>query len=100
MNFNSAPQSPSLENSTLIIRDIVLPVDKDGYVTTASFATQILKKQNKNVAGLLDKVDSEDYFLGESLRVKGDAGNYSEMKIHKDDIEEFIRRYEEVYGTN
>jgi len=31
--------------------------------------------------------------LGEGLRVKGDSDKYHDMIIHKDDIDEFIRRY-------
>lgn len=31
--------------------------------------------------------------LGENLRFIGDSGNYHSMKIHKDDVEEFVERY-------
>ena len=30
--------------------------------------------------------------LGEGLRFKGEASNYYSVKIHKDDIEEFVKR--------
>jgi len=32
--------------------------------------------------------------LGEELRFKGDDHNYHSFKIHRDDVEEFIRRVE------
>ncbi|MFH1626973.1 MAG: hypothetical protein ABH971_02665 [bacterium] len=32
--------------------------------------------------------------LGKNLRITGDPGNYCDVKIHKDDIDEFIKRYE------
>lgn len=95
MSLEDQPISPEV----VTIKGLNIPVDSDGYVFTSDFATQLLRKQNKSVASLLDKEDSGEYFLGEGLRVKGDAGNYSDMKIYKDDVEEFLRRHEEVYGA-
>ena len=33
--------------------------------------------------------------LGKGLRFKGKASDYHSLKIHKDDVEEFVRRYKE-----
>jgi len=32
--------------------------------------------------------------LGEGLRFKGNTNNYHSLRIHRNDIDEFIRRYE------
>ena len=36
--------------------------------------------------------------LGEGLRFKGDPGNYHDVTIHKDDVDEFVRRVREHRG--
>ena len=75
--------------------------DSEGYLFTASFATQELKRQNKSVASLLDGDEGTgDYNLGEGIRFEGSSGNYSEMKIHIDDLDEFVKRVKEHYGQN
>lgn len=68
--------------------------DNDGYVSVGAFATGELRRQTKSIAGLLDGEEGSepDYFLGKGLRYKGNSGNYSDMKIHIDDLEEFINR--------
>lgn len=75
--------------------------DSDGYLLTALFAIQELRRQNKSVASLLDGDEGTgDYNLGKGIRFKGSSGNYSEMKIHIDDLDEFVRRVKEHYGEN
>jgi hypothetical protein len=69
--------------------------NKDGFLSTAEFATQELRRQNKSIAGFLD--EESEYFLGEGLRLTCDAGNY-EASIHIDDLEEFIVRVRDHYG--
>jgi len=65
-------------------------VDSDGYLNIGTFATSELKRQTKNVASLLDGAEGteQDYLLGKDLKYKGNSGNYSDMKIHIDDLEE------------
>lgn len=53
-------------------------------------------RQVKNIASFLD--GSEDVNLGENIRYKGGSGNYTDMKIHIDDLETFIKRIEEFYA--
>ncbi len=73
--------------------------DEAGYVPTASFVTQELGRQNKSVAALLDGEEgTADYNLGEGIRFQGISGNYPEMKIHIDDLDEFVRRVKEHFG--
>ncbi len=74
--------------------------DSEGYIYTSDFAVPELRRQNKNIASLLDGEGglSPEYNLGEGLRYKGNSGNYSEMQIHIDDLEEFINRVKKYYG--
>lgn len=75
--------------------------DGEGYIPTASFATQELKRQNKSVASLLDGDEGAgDYNLGEGIRFRGSSGNYPDMKIHIDDLDEFVRRVKEHFGED
>lgn len=73
--------------------------DPEGYLPIGIFATQELSRQSKSIAGLLDGEDgtSPEYNLGEGLRYKGTSGNYSDMKIHIDDLETFIDRVKTHY---
>ncbi|MBP6881729.1 MAG: hypothetical protein KBC35_03825 [Candidatus Pacebacteria bacterium] len=75
-------------------------VDKNGYLYVADFATQELRKQSKNISAFLDGDEgtSPEYNLGSGLRYQGESGNYTDMKIHIDDLAEFLRRVKEHYG--
>ena len=92
--LNNIPEQISLKNKYLS------RVDNEGYVSVSAFATTEIKRQTKSVAGLIDGEEGSepDYFLGECLRYKGSSGNYSNMKIHVDDLEEFINRVKKHYG--
>lgn len=37
--------------------------------------------------------------LGKRLRFEGDCNNYHSLKIHIDDVEEFVKRYFEYIGA-
>lgn len=88
-------------NSELLSSKYASQVDDDGYLFIAAFATQELKRQNKNIASLLDGDEGTgDYNLGEGIKFKGSSGNYSEMKIHIDDLYEFVKRVKKHYGEN
>jgi hypothetical protein len=73
--------------------------DDEGYVFISDFATQELSRQSKNIASLLDGEEgmSPEYNLGGGLRYKGVSGNYTDMKVHIDDLEEFIQRVKAHY---
>ena|ERR1035437_1670061 len=68
--------------------------DPDGYVFTSVFAGQETGHQNKSIAGLADGEEGtvEELNFGKGLRVKGNSGNYDAVKIHIDDIDEFVMR--------
>ena len=37
--------------------------------------------------------------LADGIRFKGSSGNYSDMRVHVDDVEEFIKRVRNYYGS-
>jgi hypothetical protein len=70
--------------------------DKDGYVKLGDISRRFFKgKQSQYLSRYVDGFFGVDDYpkLGEGLRVKGDSDNYHNMKIHKDDIDEFVKRY-------
>lgn len=75
-------------------------VDSEGFVSVRAFATGELKRQSKSIAAFLDgdAGSNPDANLGEGLDFKGSSGNYSDMKIHIDDLDEFIKRVRNYYG--
>ena len=68
--------------------------DSDGYVLTFAFADQETGHQNKSIASLVDGEEGtiEELNFGKGLRVKGNSGNYDTVKIHIDDLGEFVKR--------
>jgi len=74
-------------------------IDEEGYISVSDFSNKELGRQTKNIASLLDGEEGTipDYNLGEGLRYKGSSGNYTDMKIHIDDLEEFIKRVKNHY---
>ena len=73
--------------------------DGNGFIPVSAFANKELQRQAKNIAAFLDGEEgmSPEYNLGEGLRYSGKSGNYSDMKIHIDDLEEFIARVKKHY---
>jgi vacuolar-type H+-ATPase subunit C/Vma6 len=74
--------------------------DEEGFVSVGDFATVELGRQAKNISSFLDGEEgmNPDANLGEGLNFKGTSGNYSDMKIHIDDLDEFIKRVRNFYG--
>jgi hypothetical protein len=74
--------------------------DESGFLYIGAFATGELKRQSKSVAGFLDGDEgtNPDINLGNGLRFTGISGNYSDMKIHIDDVDESVRRVRDYYG--
>ena len=68
-------------------------VDSDGYLRLGDIDRGDFEgRQVKNISSLLDGEEgtSPEYNLGEGIRYQGKSGNYSDMKIHIDDLNEFI----------
>jgi hypothetical protein len=74
--------------------------DPDGYIYVGDFASAELKKQSKSLAALLDGEGGTipEYNFGEGLKYKGNSGNYSDMKIHIDDVDTFVQRVKSHFG--
>jgi len=68
---------------------------KDEYVNFGDVARQQLGMQCQYASHYL--YPDNDPFLGKGLRfLWGIEGDYHSIRIHKDDVEEFIRRVKEV----
>ncbi len=78
-------------------------VDNEGFVSLGDISRGLIGRQCQYVSRLIDGLDSEYPNLGDSLRFKNvfrdgkGTGNYHDYKIHKDDIEEFVKRAKEYY---
>lgn len=74
----------------------LMKADVEGYVRLGDIERgDFGYRQVKNIASLLD--GSEGVNLGENLKYKGESGNYTDMKIHIDDIEAFMKKVKEYY---
>ncbi len=75
-------------------------IDKDGFVLVSDFCWAELHRQCKSIASFLDGDGgtNPDCNLGKNLNYEGDSGNYSAMKIHIDNLEEFIQRVKSYYN--
>ena len=74
-------------------------VDTDGYLRLSDIREELNGRQVKNTASLLDGEEgmSPEYNLGKDLKFLGKSGNYSDMKIHIDSLDEFIKRVNNHY---
>lgn len=89
-------------NNTESLQDkYISQADEEGYIFTSAFSVPELRRQNKSVAALLDGDEGTgDYNLGDGIRFKGKSGNYPDMKIHIDDLDEFVKRVRKHYGES
>ncbi len=89
------------QNPLSVKEKLISKADKEGFVSIGDFATQELKRQSKSVAAFLDGDEGtlQEINFGEGIRFKGSSGNYSDMKVHIDDLEEFIKRVRDYYGN-
>jgi hypothetical protein len=71
----------------------IFEADEDGFVDFGEVSRQLLGKQSQYGARYLFGAFGEYPNLGENLRIKGRLDNYHFIRIHKDDVAEFIRRY-------
>lgn len=73
--------------------------DANGYLKISDFRDELNGRQVKNIASLLDGEEgmSPEYNLGKNLIFTGKSGNYSDMKIHIDSLEEFLERVNNHY---
>lgn len=67
--------------------------DKDGFVKFGEVSRRLLGKQAQYGSRYVDGAFGEYPNLGKGLRVKGNPDDYHNLFIHKDDIKEFVERY-------
>lgn len=74
--------------------------DENGYVSVSEFSWNELKRQTKSIASFLDGDEglSPEYDLGQGIEFVGSSGHYDQMKVHINDLEEFINRVKKHYG--
>lgn len=76
--------------------------NSEEYIPVTAFATAELNRQAKNIAAFLDGDSGEnpDTNFGElyGIRYKGNSGNYTDCKIHIDDLDKFVSCINEYYA--
>lgn len=65
-------------------------VDQDGFVNFGDVARGLLHQQSQYASRYISGLDRPK--LAEGLRTLGDPDDYHELRIHKDDIQEFVDR--------
>ncbi len=80
-------------------------IDSKGFVKLGDIAHGLLGRQAQYVSRLIDGLDPDYPNIGQSLRFKDvfgedgkGTGDYHDYKIHKDSVEEFVKRAKEYYG--
>lgn len=68
-------------------------IDQDGYVEFGDIARGEMDMQSQYASRYVDGSMSGYPSLGEGLRFKGDTDNYHLMKIHHEDVGEFLKRF-------
>ncbi len=77
------------------IMGVKFAIDTNGFVELGEVSRSLLKMQGQYGARYADDIDSDYPNFGQDLRIIGNAGNYHDMKIHADDIEEFVNKVNE-----
>lgn len=78
-------------------------IDEEGFVNLGDIARGLIGRQSQYISRFIDKLDPQYPNLGDSLRLKNvfkedkGTGSYHDYKIHKDDIEEFVKRVKDYY---
>lgn len=71
----------------------VFETDENGYVDFGDISRTLLGQQSQYVSRYVDGKMEGYPKLGEGLQFKGDSEDYFSMKIHKNNVMEFIKRY-------
>lgn len=83
-NFNNE-KVPSLSEKYL--------ADENGFVEFGDISRGELRMQTQYGSRYVNGFAGEYPNLGEGLRFEGDTDNYHSLKIHIDDIGEFVKRF-------
>ena len=81
------------ENGSIEVFGKKFTVDSDGYVSFRQVSNDLLFKDHQYGSWFIKKFSEKDDSpeLGKDLRFQGND-SYSGIKIHKDDIEEFVQK--------
>ena len=74
------------------IMGVKFAVDTDGFIELGDVSRSLLKMQGQYGARYADDLDKDYPNFGEGLRIQGNTGNYHDMKIHVDDVIEFVEK--------
>lgn len=74
-----------------IMDNILQDADADGFVNFGDVARGVLNMQCQYASYYVGGVGGRPD-LSQGLRFKGDAFNYHSIRIHKDDVVEFVKR--------
>ena len=77
-----------------------LQFDAEGFVRFGDVARGLLSQQAQYASRYIDGTVEGYPNLGDGLEFKGDPSNYHDVKIHKDSVEEFVRRVREYKEQN
>lgn len=93
-NQEQFPNKPGIREKYL------LKADEEGYLYLGDARTEFGGRQIQYIARFLDGSGGTepDYNFGKGLKYKGSSGNYSDIKIHINDLEVFIERVKKHYG--
>lgn len=69
--------------------------EREGFVSFNDIARNSLNQQSQYASRYIDGTKEGYPNLGEGLRFDGRADDYHDVCIHKDDVEEFVRRVKE-----
>ncbi len=83
-----------------------LPCDMEGFVKMSDIARKLLGgRQTQYISRFVDGLDADYENLGEGLKLKNvfdkegkGTGSYHDYMLHKDDVDEFVKRVKSYYG--
>jgi len=67
-------------------------LEREGFVMFGDIAMNLLGQQTQYASRYVNGFLGEYPNLGEGLRFDGDPSDYHSLAIHKDDVDEFVRR--------
>lgn len=75
-------------------KEVTFETDENGFVRFDDVSRWLLHTQTQYGSRYIDGSGGERPALGDGLRVKGDIDEIYSLEIHKDDVNEFVRRVE------
>ena len=82
----------NIQQNTTEIEGIQFQFDENGFVNFGDVARSLLNQQSQYASRYVDGQLDGRPNLGKDLRFEGSPMDYHDLKIHKDDIQEFVDR--------